>query len=143
MNTYPLLALPLVLTALIVDGPLLRSWQLRRRRTWKVLGAMGLLTLVFDSLLTGIPIVTYQPDKLLGLMLGSIPLEDFSYAFAAVLLTLSIADAHARSHYIRLPDLPAVLLDQHVFPLHCRLANCRHTARLAILARSFFLPGAI
>ena len=98
MNTYPLLALPLVLTALIVDGPLLRSRQLRRRRTWKVLGAMGLLTLVFDSLLTGIPIVTYQPDKLLGLMLGSIPLEDFSYAFAAFLLTLSIADAHARSH---------------------------------------------
>ncbi|KXK08090.1 MAG: lycopene cyclase domain-containing protein [Candidatus Dojkabacteria bacterium] len=44
------------------------------------------LFLVFNSILTGIPIVSYGADEILGIRIGTIPIEDFVYN--SVMLTL-------------------------------------------------------
>lgn len=44
------------------------------------------LTAVFDNILTSLPIVTYIPANILGLHIGSSPIEDFAYSLAAVIL---------------------------------------------------------
>ena len=41
---------------------------------------------VFDSYLTRIPIVMYNNVSMLNLKLGSIPIEDFGYLVAVVIL---------------------------------------------------------
>ncbi|HNT27075.1 MAG TPA: lycopene cyclase domain-containing protein [bacterium] len=46
--------------------------------------AMGIFFLLFgivNSVLTGIPIVTYDPAAITGLRIGTIPIEDFVYNF--------------------------------------------------------------
>lgn len=45
-----------------------------------------LLTAIFDNILTGLPIVTYVPEHILGIYIGTSPIEDFAYALAAVIL---------------------------------------------------------
>lgn len=48
------------------------------------------LTLVFDQLLTGLPIVFYDNSKRIGVELGYAPIEDFTYTFVVVILIGSI-----------------------------------------------------
>lgn len=47
---------------------------------------MLLAMVVFDSYLTRIPIVMYNNVSMLNLKLGSIPIEDFGYLVAVVIL---------------------------------------------------------
>ncbi|MEI8072851.1 MAG: lycopene cyclase domain-containing protein [Candidatus Saccharibacteria bacterium] len=42
--------------------------------------------ILFDNYLTTIPIVMYNSNHILGVKLGSIPIEDFSYLIAAVII---------------------------------------------------------
>lgn len=44
------------------------------------------LTAIFDNLIVGLSIVGYDPGKILGILLGFAPIEDFMYAVLAVLL---------------------------------------------------------
>lgn len=44
-----------------------------------------LMTAVFDQLLTGLPIVEYAQTHISGIKIGSAPIEDFMYTFAAVI----------------------------------------------------------
>ena len=46
--------------------------------------------LVFNTYLTALPIVRYNSERILGLRLGTIPLEDFAYLAVALVLTPSI-----------------------------------------------------
>ncbi len=65
------------------------SWRvLRRLRAGPITGTvvvLCLLTLVFDSLMIGVGLYVYAPDKILGIYLGGAPLEDFAYPIAAAL----------------------------------------------------------
>ena len=48
------------------------------------------LFLIFNSVLTGLPIVTYGSDAIVGLRIGDIPIEDFYFNFAFINLFLLV-----------------------------------------------------
>ena len=87
MTTYLLLAagvaVPLSVAALLV---LARAG--RRVLLPALLGLVVLLaaTAVFDNVLVGTRIVAYDPGGILGVRLGTAPVEDFSYAVVAALV---------------------------------------------------------
>jgi len=62
---------------------------LRQRRTWIALGAFLGFTVVFDALLTGLPIVTYGDQHVTGLRLGTTPVEDYLYGQALCLTAIA------------------------------------------------------
>ncbi|MEO5950014.1 MAG: lycopene cyclase domain-containing protein [Candidatus Saccharimonadales bacterium] len=48
--------------------------------------ALLILTALFDNLIVGFSIVNYDNNKILGIRIGEAPIEDFAYAFLAVIL---------------------------------------------------------
>jgi lycopene cyclase domain-containing protein len=91
--TYLLLSLVFVAVAVVVLGvalavsrdraALLRRWSL----PVALAGAIVLvLTAVFDNLMIGAGLMTYGADRISGARLGLVPIEDFSYPIAALLL---------------------------------------------------------
>jgi len=87
MSTYLLLDLAFLGTVALVA---LTTWLSRRMPAWRLvaLSAIPLLvmTAIFDNVLVGLHIVSYDPDLISGAFLGFAPVEDFSYAIAAVVL---------------------------------------------------------
>ncbi|MCC7289427.1 hypothetical protein IT414_03495 [bacterium] len=61
----------------------LRKTRPTSLRIWLLL--IG-LTLLFNSILTGLPIVVYNANNISGLRVGTIPIEDFSYTIAVLWL---------------------------------------------------------
>ncbi len=61
----------------------------RRRATWIAFGAFFASTLVFDAVLTGIPIVVYDAAHLSGIRLGTTPVEDYLYGQALCLTAIA------------------------------------------------------
>lgn len=61
-----------------------------RKTPWKTVGltllATTILTAIFDNLIVATGIVAYDPAKILGLVVGVAPIEDFAYTIAAALL---------------------------------------------------------
>ena len=59
------------------------------------------LTAIFDNVIIGLGIVAYHPDALSGVYLGLIPIEDFAYSLAVVLVapTLWGLLGHARARH--------------------------------------------
>lgn len=53
-------------------------------RFWISLGICYIPFLVVNGFLTGIPVVMYSPDAILGLRILTIPIEDFLYSLALV-----------------------------------------------------------
>ncbi|MDL2363211.1 MAG: lycopene cyclase domain-containing protein [Patescibacteria group bacterium] len=56
------------------------------RKYWLSLIGVLLMTAVFDSLIIAADIVRYNPGHILGITIGSAPIEDFAYVIAAFLL---------------------------------------------------------
>lgn len=59
---------------------------LRRLRGWPLIGTiahLGVLTLIFDTLMIGAGLYVFDPTKIVGIYLWGAPLEDFAYAIAA------------------------------------------------------------
>lgn len=54
------------------------------------LAALFIVTLIFNGYLTARPVVLYEEQYQLGIRLGTIPLEDFGYGFALVLLVTCV-----------------------------------------------------
>ncbi len=54
------------------------------------------LTLIFDNVIIGTGIVAYDQEKLLGIMLGYAPIEDFAYTLVALVLTPSLYEMFRR-----------------------------------------------
>jgi lycopene cyclase domain-containing protein len=54
---------------------------------------MLVITAVFDNLIVGAGIVDYDPSKISGIMVGIVPIEDFAYTIAAVLIVPSVWSA--------------------------------------------------
>jgi lycopene cyclase domain-containing protein len=64
-----------------------------RRQTWLALAAFLVFTVVFDALLTGLPIVTYGERAITGIRLGTTPVEDYLYGAALCLTAVAAYDA--------------------------------------------------
>ena len=84
-------------TAAIVwlAGAALLAWwagTLGRPAAWLAIAAFLTFTVVFDALLTGLPIVTYGASTALGVRLGPIPVEDLVYGAALCLTAMGVFD---------------------------------------------------
>lgn len=87
MATYLILNLVfLAAVMLILRVPLRRP----SRAAWITCLVILVLTAVFDSVIIGLGIVGYDTDKILGIMIGLAPIEDFFYAVLAVILVTTL-----------------------------------------------------
>ena len=88
METY------LVLSAVFIGGALL--WLLLKkpaislRRVLTTIGILLVFTAVFDAVLIGLDIYTYDYSKTLNVKLGNVPVEDFFYALMAGILVPAV-----------------------------------------------------
>jgi len=76
----------------VLAGALIAAWATgvaRLRATWYGFAVFLALTVVFDFVLTGLPIVTYGPGMTSGIALGPIPVEDFLYGQALYLVAVA------------------------------------------------------
>ncbi len=92
---YSLLACCLIAIALLCNV-ILKTHIFKQRETWIAFGIMLVLTIVFDKMLVTIPIVTYTTNMISGITIWGIPIEDFSYTIAIVLLTISLNTYYER-----------------------------------------------
>jgi len=81
MDTYLLVNIVFLCAVLLI----LRITSISRAQL-VTLGALLVLTAVFDSIIVGLGIVGYDSTKILGLYIGNAPIEDFFYAIFAVLV---------------------------------------------------------
>jgi len=89
MYSYLVLSMSLVLVSILILFRL--RIKLNQPRIFAILGFILLcLMLVFDTYLTRMPIVLYNESLILQIRLGTIPLEDFGYLIAVILLTPSL-----------------------------------------------------
>lgn len=82
--TNAVLNLIVLVVLAIVLAPRLRGLR-RGPLVWTAV-IMVLLTVVFDTAMITAGLVSYAPDKILGLKVWAAPIEDFAYALVAVLL---------------------------------------------------------
>lgn len=87
--TYTVAALLGVGAAALLDVALLRTALLRRRAFWIAYAVVLFFQLVVNGLLTGLRIVRYDGDAILGWRIAYAPVEDLLFGFAMVLVTLS------------------------------------------------------
>jgi lycopene cyclase domain-containing protein len=89
--TYLLLDLPFLGAVALVAAA---AGVSRRAPRWRAVGLAAIplviLTAVFDNIIVGTGVVAYDPDRISGLRLGVMPVEDFAYAIAAVVLLPSL-----------------------------------------------------
>ncbi len=78
----------------------------RRRSTWVAFCAFLASTVVFDAVLTGIPIVVYDDRHLAGIRLGTTPVEDYLYGQALCLTAIATHELVRRGRRGRRRDLP-------------------------------------
>lgn len=88
----------LVLAAGALAAIILSRWSelLASRRFWVFQGISLGLFMVFNTVLTSLPIIMYGTDAIVGFRIGTIPVEDFLYNF--VLLDLFLLCFCAPSH---------------------------------------------
>lgn len=87
--TYTSLALLGVATVALVDGLVLRTNLLRRKAFWTSYAIILGFQLLVNGVLTGVPVVRYDPNVIIGWRIAYAPVEDLLFGFALVLLTLS------------------------------------------------------
>jgi lycopene cyclase domain-containing protein len=88
--TYSWSVLLGVLGAAALDLAVLRTAMLRRKAFWTAYSIVLLFQLGVNGLLTGLRIVRYDPDAVLGWRIAYAPVEDLLFGFAMVLMTLSV-----------------------------------------------------
>jgi hypothetical protein len=103
--TYTQLSATGILLAILLDIVVLRTGLVRRRVFWVAEAIVVFFQLISNGLLTGLNIVRYSGDAIIGLtspdgpsapaFLGSgrlvfAPVEDLGFGFALVLMTLSL-----------------------------------------------------
>jgi lycopene cyclase domain-containing protein len=86
---YTVAALAAVLATVLVDGVLLRTRLLGRRAFWASYAIILFFQLVTNGVLTGLRVVRYDPDVIVGWRVAWAPVEDVLFGFALVTLTLS------------------------------------------------------
>jgi lycopene cyclase domain-containing protein len=87
--SYTLLAVLGVGAAVAVDLAVLRTRVLQQRAFWAAYAIMLFFQLITNGVLTGIPVVRYNPQTILGWRIAFAPVEDLLFGFALVVVTLS------------------------------------------------------
>lgn len=87
--SYTLLAVLAVVVAVVVDLAVLRTNLLLHKAFWVAYLILVFFQLVTNGLLTGIPVVRYDPQAIIGWRIVFAPVEDLLFGFTLVLLTLS------------------------------------------------------
>ena len=87
--TYTWAAVLGVAVAAAVDVVLLRTVLLRRRAFWTAYGIVLFFQLIVNGVLTGLRVVRYDHDAIIGWRIAYAPVEDLLFGFALVLVTLS------------------------------------------------------
>ena len=87
--TYTALVCGALLGAAACDLALLRTNLLRRKAFWVSYAILVSFQLLVNGVLTGLRVVRYDPDTILGPRLAYAPVEDLGFGFALILLTLS------------------------------------------------------
>lgn len=74
-----------------------RSKSLCSRELFIVMGVLLLLTAVFDSLIIASGIVAYNSDYILGVYIGTAPIEDFLYTIVVVPLVIALWEYYEKN----------------------------------------------
>jgi len=101
--TYTWLVVSGLLGAAACDVVLLRTKLLYRKAFWVSYAILFCFQLLVNGVLTGLRVVQYDPDTILGLRLAYAPVEDLGFGFALILLTLSCWVALGRRATARPP----------------------------------------
>jgi lycopene cyclase domain-containing protein len=88
--TYTVAAALGVLGALVVDVAVLRTRLVTRATFWLTYPIIFFFQLLSNGVLTGLGVVRYNPDAILGLRIVYAPVEDLAFGFALVLTTLAV-----------------------------------------------------
>jgi lycopene cyclase domain-containing protein len=88
--TYTAAAALGVLAALTVDLLLLRTRLVTGVTFWATYPIIFGFQLLSNGVLTGLGVVRYNPDAIIGLRLAYAPVEDLAFGFALVLGSLSV-----------------------------------------------------
>jgi lycopene cyclase domain-containing protein len=86
--TYLLVNAAFMVLAALVAVPLL--WGTRMRALTLTLLALLGATAIGDNLIIAFDIVAYDTDKIVGLLIGLAPIEDFAYSVVAAALVPGI-----------------------------------------------------
>ena len=87
MKEYTVLAFISVFVTVCVDANA-KTHLLKNKLFYFFLGVIFLFTLLVNGYLAGRRVVLYNEMSILGLRIGSIPLEDFLFGFSMVVLTI-------------------------------------------------------
>ena len=87
--TYSALAVLAVVGVLIVDLGVYRTRMVMRRVFWAAYAIVIVFQLLMNGVLTGLDVVTYDPDTIWGPRIAYAPVEDLLFGFAMVTLTLA------------------------------------------------------
>jgi len=85
MISYLVLSLAIIIISIAIHFIYLRDTRVRIG--WRSIALLVGLMLIFDSILTGLPIVIYNAEHTLGILFGTIPIEDFSYLIVCLIIT--------------------------------------------------------
>lgn len=95
MTTYLWLDLAMIALAAGIAYLLVGNLRYVSSSLW-ILAPLLVLTTIFDNVLTSLPIVTYVSSHILGFHIGTVPIEDYAYPFAAVILIPALDQRFSR-----------------------------------------------
>jgi lycopene cyclase domain-containing protein len=88
IGAYTAAALAAITAAVLMDLVVLRTGLLRTRLFWASYAIVVFFQLIVNGILTGLGIVQYDPDVIIGVRLAFAPIEDLGFGFGLVTLTL-------------------------------------------------------
>lgn len=87
-----LLVTGLILLPVILDRFVLKTKVIFTRHVLRVSGMLMLITLVFDNVLSALPVYIFEREKTLGIYLPYAPLEDLFY-IVGIVFFVAVVDA--------------------------------------------------
>ena len=90
MLSYTLGAVVAIVAALALDLAGTRQRLVTRGYFWVAYVVILCFQLLMNGVLTGIPIVTYEPSVHLGVRVANAPIEDIGFGFGLVLSVLTV-----------------------------------------------------
>ena len=88
IGAYTAAALAAMTAAVLMDLVVLRTGLLRTRLFWASYAIVVFFQLIVNGILTGLGIVQYDPDVIIGVRLAFAPIEDLGFGFGLFTLTL-------------------------------------------------------
>ena len=95
MATFLLLALALIAVTILLDYAILRTRVIFTRHVLRTAGILVVTTLVFDNVLSALPVYVFHREKTLGIYLPWAPIEDLFYIVGVVFL-VAVLDKYGR-----------------------------------------------